>query len=142
MCHTGNMSLTAQVDATNCGEVDDEYCHAHSEYLRWAADISEKWARDRTFVRDFVDFVRREDPSVLPAIQSILVTGTPDDVAAFLGITDARFPRLRARIRQLGKCFMTGRRSHLEAEEALQEACKESSDARPRRGLNESAEKP
>ena len=37
-----------------------------------------------------------------------LATGTPDDAAEFLGITDARFSRLRTRIRQLGKCFMTG----------------------------------
>ncbi|MGB6259714.1 MAG: hypothetical protein WBG09_16325 [Candidatus Sulfotelmatobacter sp.] len=108
MCHTGNLSLTGQVDAKNCGEVDDEYCHEHSEYLRRTADISEKRARDRTFVREFVDFVRRKDLSVLPAIQSILATGTPDDAAEFLGITDARFSRLRTRIRQLGKCFMTG----------------------------------
>lgn len=108
MCHTGNLSLTAEVNARNYGEVDDEYCHAHSEYLRRAAGIFEKRARDRTFVTEFVDFVRREDPSVLPAIQSILATGTPDDAAEFLGITDARFSRLRTRIRQLGKCFMTG----------------------------------
>ena len=27
MCHTGNLSLTGQVDAKNCGEADDEYCH-------------------------------------------------------------------------------------------------------------------
>lgn len=108
MCHTGNLSLTAEVDARNYGEVDDEYCHAHSEYLRRAAGISEKRARDRAFVTEFVDFVRREDPSVLPAIQSILATGTPDDAAEFLGITDARFSRLRTRIRQLGKCFVTG----------------------------------
>jgi len=108
LCHTGNLSLTGQVDTKNCGEADDEYCHAHSEYLRRAADISEKRAQDGAFVREFVDFVRREDPSVLPAIQSILATGTPDDAAEFLGITDARFSRLRTRIRQLGNCFMTG----------------------------------
>jgi len=44
----------------------------------------------------------------LPAIASILATGTPGDAAEFLGITDARFSRLWTRIRQLGKCFMTG----------------------------------
>ncbi len=108
LCHTGNLSLTGHVDTYTCGEADDEYCHEHSEYLRRAADISEKRARDGTFIRDFVDFVRRRDPSVLPAILSILATGTPDDAAEFLGITDARFSRLRTRIRQLGKCFMTG----------------------------------
>ena len=108
MCHSGNLSLTGQMDSEKSGEVDDVYCHAHSEYLRRAADISEKRARDGSFVREFVDFVRREDPSVLPSIESILATGTLGDAAEFLGITDARFSRLRTRIRQLGKCFMTG----------------------------------
>jgi hypothetical protein len=108
MCHTGNLSLTRPVGTYTCGEADEEYCQEHSEYLRRAADISEKRARDGTFTRDFVDFVRREDPSVLPAIASILATGTPGDAAQFLGIADARFSRLRTRIRQLGKCFMTG----------------------------------
>jgi hypothetical protein len=106
--HTDNLSLTGEVDAKNCGEVDDESCRAHSEFLRRTAGISKKRARDRTFVREFVDFVRREDPSVLPAIHSILATGTPNDAAEFLGITDARFSRLRTRLRRLGKCFMTG----------------------------------
>jgi hypothetical protein len=108
MSHTSNLSLTGQGDADTRGEADDEYCHAHSEYLRRAADISEKRARNGSFIREFVDFVRREDPSVLPAIESILATGTPGDAAEFLGITDARFSRLRTRMRQLGKCFMTG----------------------------------
>jgi hypothetical protein len=108
MCRWGNLSLTGQMDSEQCGEVDDVYCHAHSEYLRRAADISEKRARDGSFVSEFVDFVRREDPSVLPSIESILATGTLGDAAELLGITDARFSRLRTRIRQLGKCFMTG----------------------------------
>ena len=108
LCQTRNLSLTGQLDSSTCDEADDEYCHEHSEYLRRAADISEKRARDGAFIREFVDFVRREDPSVLPAIASILATGTPGDAAEFLGITDARFSRLRTRIRQLGKCFMTG----------------------------------
>jgi hypothetical protein len=108
MCQTSNLSLTEAVDANTCGEADDEYCHEHSEYLRRAAAISEKRALDGTFIREFVDFVRREDPSVMPAIASILATGTPGDAAEFLGITEARFSRLRTRIRQLGKCFMTG----------------------------------
>jgi hypothetical protein len=108
ICRTGNLSLTGQRETEQLGEVDDVYCHAHSEYLRRAADISEKRARDRSFIREFVDFVKREDPSVLPSIESILATGTLGDAAEFLGITEARFSRLRTRIRQLGKSFMTG----------------------------------
>ncbi len=37
-----------------------------------AADISENRAQDGTFIREFIDFVGREDPSVLPAIEAIL----------------------------------------------------------------------
>ncbi len=108
LCRTGNLTLAVQMDAEKPGEIDDEFCHAHSEYLRRAADISQKRARDGTFVREFIDFVRREDPRVLPAIKAILATGSLGDAAEFLGIMDARFSRLRTRIRQLGKCFMTG----------------------------------
>lgn len=108
LCHIGNLTLAVQMDAEKPGEIDDEFCHAHSEYLRRAADISEKRAQDGTFVREFIHFVRREDPSVLPAIKAILATGSLGDAAEFLGIMDARFSRLRTRIRQLGKCFMTG----------------------------------
>jgi hypothetical protein len=108
ICRRGKLWLTGQRETEQPGEVDDVYCHAHSEYLRRAADISEKRARDGSFIREFVDFVRREDPSVLPSIESILATGTLGDAADFLGITEARFSRLRTRIRQLGKSFMTG----------------------------------
>jgi hypothetical protein len=108
LCQTGNLTLAVQMDAEKPGEIDDEFCHAHSEYLRRAADISQKRGRDGTFAREFIDFVRREDPSVLPAIKAILATGSLGDAAEFLGIMDARFSRLRTRIRQLGKCFMTG----------------------------------
>jgi hypothetical protein len=75
---------------------------------RYATTSSSGCPRDASFIREFVDFVRREDPSVLPSIESILATGTLGDAAEFLGITEARFSRLRTRIRQLGKSFMTG----------------------------------
>jgi hypothetical protein len=106
MCHTGNLSLTGQMDSERCGEVDDEYGHSHSEVLRSAAAASEKRARHRASVKKFIDFVRQEDPSVLPAIEAILATGTHGDGDGFLGTTGARFARLRTRMRQLGKCFV------------------------------------
>ena len=108
LCHPGNMTLAVRMDAEKPGQIDDEFCHAHSQYLRRIAEISEKRARDGAFVMEFIDFVRRKDPSVLTAIEAILATGTMGDAADFLGIMDARFSRLRTRIRQLGKCFMTG----------------------------------
>jgi hypothetical protein len=81
-----------QMDAEKPGEIDDELCHTHSEYLRRVADISEKRAQDGTFIRAFIDFVGREDPSVLPAIEAILATGGPGDAAEFLGLWTDGFP--------------------------------------------------
>ena len=92
MCHTRNLSLTQQRETDKCGDVDDVYCHTHSEYLRRAADITEKQTRDGTFIREFVDFARRKDPSILPAIEAILATGTMGDAAEFLGSWTPAFP--------------------------------------------------
>lgn len=44
LCRTGNVALSVQRDAENCGRVDDEYCHAHSEHLRKS---SEHWRNGR-----------------------------------------------------------------------------------------------
>jgi hypothetical protein len=59
----GNLSLDPQMEWGSPFSVDDEYCHAHSEYLREAINASEKRDRDRAFVGEFVDSVRREDPN-------------------------------------------------------------------------------
>jgi hypothetical protein len=61
--------------------VEDEYCHSHSAYLQRAANASEKQAWDRTYLEEFVDFVRREDPKVLSRIEAIFTTGTQADAA-------------------------------------------------------------
>ena len=88
--------------------VDDEFCHAHSEYLREVANASEKQARDRAFVQDFVNFVRREDARLLPAMDAILATDTLGDAASLLGVTEWRFVGMCTRLRELGNCFLTG----------------------------------
>jgi|SRR5208283_6068157 len=76
--------------------------------MREVADASEKQARDRAFVQDFVNFVRREDARLLPAMDAILATDTLGDAAKLLGITEWRFAGTCTRLRELGKCFLTG----------------------------------
>jgi hypothetical protein len=61
MFRRGNLSLTRQIGAERRGEVDDEDCRAHSEFLRRAADVSEKRTRDRVFVKECIDFLGNED---------------------------------------------------------------------------------
>jgi hypothetical protein len=76
-----NLSLGGQMEAECLGSVDDEYCQSHSAYLRRTASASEKQAWDRTFLEEFADFVRREDPKVLSTIEAIFTTGTHADAA-------------------------------------------------------------
>jgi hypothetical protein len=106
--YPGNLSLDGQTDGEDLRSVDDEYCHSHSEYLRRVANASEKQAHDRTFLNEFVDFVRQEDPKVLSAIEAVLATGTYRDAADWLGITESGFGRRRTRLNQLAKCFLNG----------------------------------
>jgi hypothetical protein len=105
LCRTGNSSLSGQMDVENWGQMDDEYCHEHSERLRKSSEDLEKQAQDRHRITEFTDFVFREDSGVVPAIEAILATGTQADAARFLATTDAGFTRMRNRLRQLGRCF-------------------------------------
>jgi hypothetical protein len=107
-CRPANLSLDGQTEGEDLRSVDDEYCHSHSEYLRMAANASEKQSGDRAFLLEFVNFVRREDTKVLPAIEAILATGTQGEAADWLGITENGFGRMRNRLSQLAECFLSG----------------------------------
>jgi hypothetical protein len=104
----GNLSLSAQMEGEDLRTVDDEYCQSRSAYLQRTANASEKQAWDRTFLGEFVDFVGREDPKVLSTIEAIFTTGTHADAADWLGITEGEFGRMRTRLGQLAKCFLSG----------------------------------
>jgi hypothetical protein len=108
LCRTGNVSLYGQIDAESWGQVDDEYCHAHSEHLRRASEHLEKQGQDRRRITEFTDFVSREDSGVVPAIGAILATDTHADASRFLRATDYGFTRMCTRLHQLGRCFENG----------------------------------
>ena len=103
-----NLSLDTQMAWDDPCSVDDEYCHSHSEYFRRAANASEKRDRDRAFLREFVDFVRREDPNSAPAIEVQLVAGMQGAAADSLGMTDSQFTRTRNRLHLLADSFLNG----------------------------------
>jgi hypothetical protein len=106
--HPGNPSLDGQAEDEEFRSVDDEYCHLHSAYLRQRAKASEKEACDRAFLEEFMNFVRREDPLVLPMIEALPATGTLGDAVDWLGITESEFGRMRGRLGQLAKWFQSG----------------------------------
>jgi len=108
LCHRGNLSLDGQTEGEGFRSVDDEYCHLHSAYLRQAVKASEKQAWNRAFLEEFVNFVRREDPMVLPLIEALPATGTLGDAVDWMGITESEFARMRTRLSQLSRCFLSG----------------------------------
>lgn len=110
LCHPGNLSLTAFWNDTQSDQVDDEFCHGHSEHLRKRCQQQE-WRRNaRQALSEFSEFVQREDSSVLPAMEAIAATATSSAAADVLGTTAPDFCRMQSRLRQLGRCFQTGER--------------------------------
>lgn len=107
LCNPGNLSLSAD-SVGDFGQADEEFLHTHSAQLRDAKKRMEKMERDRHLLKQFIEFVRREDFGTLPAIEAILATGTFDDAVTYLGLTKAGFNRKLTRLRQLGRCFVTG----------------------------------
>ncbi len=108
LCRPGNLSLTADCQNTDRNQVDDEFCHGHSEHLRSKCQRQERQWNARYALAEFSEFVKREDSSVLPAIEAIAAVGTPGTAAELLGTTKSDFCRMRSRLRQLGRCFQTG----------------------------------
>ena len=110
LCCPGNLSLTVDWEGTDCNQADDEFCHRHSEHLRKLCQQQERQRDARQALAEFSEFVKREDSSVLPALEAIAATATPSAAADVLGTTTAGFCRMRSRLRQLGTCFQTGER--------------------------------
>ena len=105
ICRSGNFSL-GESDEGDSGQVDDEFCHAHSEHLRGRCQREEIQQDARLALAEFSEFVRREDSGVLPAMKAIASTTTPRGAAELLGTTKVDFCRMRSRLRQLGRCFL------------------------------------
>ncbi len=106
LCRPGNLSLTTDWKETERNQVDDEFCHRHSEHLRKRCQQQNRLWDERQSLAEFSEFAKREDSSVLPAMEAIAAVGTWDAVAEFLGITRADLHRMRSRLRQLGRSFV------------------------------------
>jgi len=108
ICRASNISLGGHFDETDTGQVGDEFCHAHSSYLRGRCQRQDRQRDAREALTEFAQFVQREDSSVLPAIEAIFETGKTELAAELLGTDKRDFCRTRTRLRQLGRCFLNG----------------------------------
>ncbi|MGA7927250.1 MAG: hypothetical protein WCA20_14835 [Candidatus Sulfotelmatobacter sp.] len=76
ICRAGNLPLGGHHDETDSGQVDNEFCHSHSEHLRKRCQQQERERDARHALAEFSEFVKREDSSVLPAIEAIAETAS------------------------------------------------------------------
>src|SRR5271157_890654 len=109
VCRPGTISFNSSdtYDAsTDYAPIGDEYVHQNSEHLKAVAERREKQNDDRHFTNQFKDFVKQHDPSVVPAIEALEATGPLAEAATFMGVTEQEFSRYRARLKQLGECFV------------------------------------
>ncbi len=86
--------------------MDDEFCHAHSEHLRRRCQQEERQRDAIRTLAEFVEFLRREDVSLLPVVGAIAATTTPAAAAELLGIAKPEFRGLHSRLRELGQFFL------------------------------------
>jgi hypothetical protein len=109
ICRAGNVSLGRHSDASDSGQVDDEFCHKHSAYLRSRCQTQETQRDARHALAQFAEFVQEEDSALLPAMGSMAATATPRAAAEMLGVTRADFRRLSKRLSKLGQFFLAGK---------------------------------
>lgn len=113
ICRAGNIPFGSGSADENTNDMygsgsGDEFVHANSEYLANNSAKSQKQQDDRLLTNEFRAFVELNDPSALPAIDALQSTGSVAEGAAFLGVEEGEYTRLRNRLKQLGQCFRNG----------------------------------
>lgn len=106
VCRPGNVAFGIALDEADPTINSDEFIHANSQHLEAQAERVKKQHDDRLFTNQFKNYVRKEDPSVFPAIEALEACGPMGEAAEYMGVTDMEFSRYRARLKQLGECFL------------------------------------
>ncbi len=78
------------------------------QHLRRRCQRQERQRDASHTLAEFVEFLRREDASVLPVMGAIAATTTPAAAAEVLGIAKTDFRRLHNRLRTLAQFFLVG----------------------------------
>jgi hypothetical protein len=108
VCRPGNVAFGGPAEHEVSGEqsIGDDYIHSNSQHLAMQADRVQKQHDDRLFTNQFKTYVRKEDPSVFPAIEALEACGPMGEAAEYMGVNEQEFARYRARLKQLAECFL------------------------------------
>lgn len=107
VCRPGNLPYGQPAEEEQIHHsTGDEYIHQNSQHLADRADRVQKQHDDRLFTNEFKDYVRKEDPSVFPAIEALEACGPMSEAAEYMGVAEAEFARYRTRLKQLAECFL------------------------------------
>jgi hypothetical protein len=108
VCRPGNIAfgIMAEDEAGNGQSTGDEFIHANSSAIAATAERVQKQHDDRLFTNQFKGYVRKEDPSVYPAIEALEACGPMGEAAEYMGVTEQEFARYRSRLKQLAECFL------------------------------------
>jgi hypothetical protein len=106
LCRPNKLSIDGTLKSDY--SVTEDFCHSNSPQWREAATTHDRQAGERVLVQDFVHFVQRHEPSVLPVVEALLATQTHTEAAVLLGMTETEFARVRCRLDRLRHCFKTG----------------------------------
>ena len=109
VCRPGNLPygyIGDEPGGDHGGLHGDEFIHQNSTQLAATAERVQKQHDDRLFTNEFKGYVRKEDPSVFPAIEALEACGPMGEAAEYMGVTEPEFARYRARLKQLAECFL------------------------------------
>jgi hypothetical protein len=105
----GSVSAAEQAGAE---APDDEYIHANSSFLADATTRAQRQHENKLFTTQFIEYVFKTDPAVLPAVEAIGKTGTQGEAAQYMreilkiDVDEAGFARYRNRLKVLAECFL------------------------------------
>jgi hypothetical protein len=106
VCRPGNVAFGVSLDETDPTASSDDFIHSNSQHLATQAERMQKQHDDRLYTNQFKSYVRKEDPTVFPAIEALEACGPMGEAAGYMGVTEQEFARYRARLKQLAECFL------------------------------------
>jgi hypothetical protein len=111
VCRPGNIAFGVSLDEADPTTSSDEFIHSNSQHLSTAAERAQKQHDDALYTGEFKRYVRKEDPTVFPAIEALEACGAMGEAAEYMGVTEQEFSRCRARLKQLAECFLKNQRA-------------------------------